>query len=99
MEMNDMVLISVDDHVCEPPNIFDNQLSGDLLASAPKNLTDQNGNNYWTYQGNDRPLVGLNAVVGRPFGEYGMEPSSFSQLREGCYDVHARIDDMDVNGI
>ncbi|HMK86295.1 MAG TPA: amidohydrolase family protein [Steroidobacteraceae bacterium] len=99
MEMNNMVIVSADDHICEPPNMFDNQLSGELLASAPKNLTDRNGNNYWSYQGNVRPLIGLNAVVGRPFEEYGMEPSSFSQLREGCYDVHARVDDMDVNGI
>jgi predicted TIM-barrel fold metal-dependent hydrolase len=99
MQMNDMVLISADDHICEPPNMFDNQLSGELLASAPKNKTDRNGNNYWEYQGHIRPLTGLNAVVGRPFEEYGMEPSAFSQLRKGCYDVHARIDDMDVNGI
>jgi hypothetical protein len=28
MQMNDMVLISADDHICEPPNMFDNQLSG-----------------------------------------------------------------------
>src|ERR1700724_3000840 len=97
MPIDDMVLISADDHICEPPNMFDNQLSGALLASAPKNKTDRNGNNYWEYQGHIRPLTGLNAVVGRPFEEYGMEPSAFSQLRKGCYDVHARIDDMDVN--
>jgi len=36
MQMNDMVLISADDHICEPPNMFENQLSGALLASAPK---------------------------------------------------------------
>lgn len=99
MQMNDMVIISTDDHICEPPDLFNNQLSGELLASAPKNKTDKNGNNYWEYQGHIRGLIGLNAVVGRPFEEYGMEPSSFSQLRKGCYDVHARIDDMDVNGI
>ncbi len=99
MHMNDMLIISTDDHVCEPPNLFDNQLSGELLASAPKNKTDANGNNYWEYQGHIRGMIGLNAVVGRPFEEYGMEPSSFSQLRKGCYDVHARIDDMDVNGV
>jgi NAD(P)-dependent dehydrogenase (short-subunit alcohol dehydrogenase family) len=28
-----------------------------------------------------------------------MTSSDFSQLRKGCYDVHARIDDMDINGI
>ncbi|RJF91193.1 amidohydrolase family protein [Sphingomonas cavernae] len=99
MEMNDMVLISVDDHICEPPTLFDNQLSGDLLASAPRFNTDAHGKNFWSYQGSIRPSVGLNAVVGRPFEEYGMEPTSLDQLREGCYDVHARIDDMDVNGI
>ncbi|MCB2060830.1 MAG: amidohydrolase family protein [Novosphingobium sp.] len=99
MEMNDMVIVSVDDHICEPPNLFDNQLSGELLATAPKFLSDRNGKNFWSYQGYVRPSVGLNAVVGRPFDEYGMEPTSLDQLREGCYDVHARIDDMDVNGI
>ncbi|MET0179483.1 MAG: amidohydrolase family protein [Novosphingobium sp.] len=97
--MNDMVLISVDDHICEPPTMFDNQLSGDLLASAPKLRADAEGKNYWEYQGKKKPSIGLNAVVGRPFEEYGMEPTSLEQLRGGCYDVHQRIDDMDVNGI
>lgn len=79
--------------------MFDNQLAGDLLASAPKLTTDKQGKNYWEYQGHLRPSVGLNAVVGRPFEEYGMEPTSLDQLRDGCWDVHKRIEDMDVNGI
>jgi hypothetical protein len=29
-----------------------------LCDVAPKNLTDKNGNNYWSYQGHDRPLIG-----------------------------------------
>jgi len=97
--MNDMVIISVDDHICEPPGLFDQHLSGDALAKAPKLLTDQNGKNFWSYQGMNRPSVGLNAVVGRPLDEYGMEPNALDQLRKGCYDVHARIDDMNVNGL
>lgn len=99
MKMDDMVIISVDDHICEPPNLFDNHLSGELLKSAPKLLTDINGKNYWSYQGRQRPGIGLNAVVGRPPEEYGMEPNALEQMRKGCYDVHARIDDMNVNGI
>lgn len=99
MDMNDMVIISVDDHISEPPDLFKNHLSGDLLESAPKLVQDVNGKDYWTYQGVNFPSVGLNAVVGKPFEEYGMEPSSMDQLRLGVYDVHARIDDMDVNGI
>jgi len=99
MQKNDMVVISTDDHICEPPELFDNQLSGHLLETAPKLRTDPRGKNYWEYQGQVKASVGLNAVVGRPLDEYGMEPTSLEQLREGCYSVHARIDDMDVNGI
>jgi predicted TIM-barrel fold metal-dependent hydrolase len=99
MEMNDMLLISVDDHISEPPDLFENHLSGAELASAPVLKQDGNGRDYWFYQGIPFPCVGLNAVVGRPAEEYGMEPSALSQLRKGVYDVHARIDDMDVNGI
>ena len=99
MEMNDMVLISVDDHISEPPDLFDKHLSGDDLATAPKLMTNENGTNYWAYQGMQMPSVGLNAVVGRPLEEYGAEPTSLDQLREGCYDVDRRVDDMNVNGI
>ncbi len=99
MNMNDMVVISTDDHICEPGNLFDNQLSGEALATAPKLKTDKNGKNYWSYQGRNQPGIGLNAVVGRPLEEYGMEPNSIDQLRKGTYDVHARIDDMNVDGV
>jgi hypothetical protein len=99
VEMNDMVIISVDDHISEPPDLFKNHLTGADLESAPKLVTDVNGGEMWVYQGQQFPCVGLNAVVGRPFEEYGMEPTSLEQMRKGVYDVHARIEDMDVNGV
>jgi predicted TIM-barrel fold metal-dependent hydrolase len=99
MRMDDMVIVSVDDHISEPPGLFDKHVSGDLLASAPKLKRTEGGTDYWEYQGCKFPSVGLNAVVGRPPEEYGMEPTAIEQLREGVYDVHERIKDMDVNGI
>lgn len=99
MKMNDMVLISVDDHISEPPDMFKAHLSGADLRSAPTLHVAPNGTTYWEYQGLKMPSVGLNAVVGRPLDEYGMEPTSFEQLRKGCYDSQARVDDMNVNGI
>jgi len=99
MKMQDMVLISVDDHITEPGNVFDRHLSGEALATAPKLRIKQNGSNYWDYQGKKIQSVALNAVVGRPREEYGFEPTSLEQLRAGCYDVHARVGDMNVNGI
>lgn len=99
MDMNDMVIISVDDHITEPPDMFDKHLSKDDLATAPQFGTDENGKSFWTYQGMFMPSVGLNAVVGRPMEEYGMEPNSLEEMREGVYNVDARINDMNANGI
>ncbi|MDO6414461.1 amidohydrolase family protein [Sphingomonas sp. BIUV-7] len=99
MKMEDMVLISVDDHITEPGTMYDQHLSGEALATAPKLLTLADGTNLWEYQGKKIPSVGLNAVVGRPPEEYGMEPTSFEQLRAGCYDVHERVKDMNINGM
>jgi hypothetical protein len=45
------------------------------------------------------PTIGLNAVVGRPRSEYGMEPTTFDQLRPGTYDPKLRVDDMNANGV
>ncbi len=99
MNKDDMVIISVDDHITEPPDMFDKHLSGDALATAPKFGTDEHGKSFWTYQGMFMPSVGLNAVVGRPPEEYGMEPSSLEEMREGVYNVDERINDMNANGI
>jgi predicted TIM-barrel fold metal-dependent hydrolase len=97
--MNDLVIISVDDHISEPPGMFDKHLSGEALATAPQFKTNAQGANFWEYQGQKMPSIGLNAVVGRVREEYGMEPTAIDQLRKGVYDVHARIDDMNANGI
>ncbi len=99
MEMNDMVIVSVDDHITEPPDMFEKHLSKADLATAPQFGTDEKGKSFWTYQGMFMPSVGLNAVVGRPLEEYGMEPNSLEEMRKGVYNVDARIDDMNVNGI
>ena len=99
MKMEDMVIISVDDHITEPGTVFDNQLSGADYASAPKLKVKDTGANYWEYQGKKIQSVALNAVTGRVREEYGMEPTNLDQLRKGCWDVDARIGDMNVNGI
>jgi predicted TIM-barrel fold metal-dependent hydrolase len=53
----------------------------------------------WVYDGVELPNVGFNAVVGRPVSEYGFEPARFDEMRRGAWDIHARVADMDLNGI
>jgi len=96
--MDDMILVSVDDHVIEPPDAFIRHFPERLKSRAPV-IQTHDGVDVWMLEGNRYPTIGLNAVAGRPRSEYGMEPNSFSQLRQGTYDVKARIDDMNVNGV
>lgn len=99
MKMEDMILVSVDDHVCEPPDMFDNHVPAKWKDKAPRLQRKADGADVWVFDGNQIPNVGLNAVAGRPPEEYGMEPTALSQLRKGCYDVDARIGDMNANGM
>ena len=51
------------------------------------------------FEGAALPNVGLNAVAGRVPEEYGLDPLAFDEMRPGCYDIHERIRDMNVNGV
>jgi len=99
MDANDLILVSVDDHVVEPPDMFEQHLSPEWKARAPRVEKTPGGDDAWTFEGQQVPNIGLNAVVGRPKEEYGVEPTAFEQLRPGCYDHAARIDDMNANGV
>ena len=99
MRPEDLILVSVDDHVVEPADMFENHLSPEWKSQAPHVVHKSDGSDVWVFQGAQIPNIGLNAVVGRPPEEYGMEPTSFDQLRPGCYDVNERIRDMNANGV
>lgn len=99
MRVEDLVIVSVDDHIVEPPTMYDQHLSVQHRAIKPELRKDANGADYWLYEGKRTGSIGLNAVVGRMKEEYGCEPISFEQMRKGAWDIHARIDDMNANGI
>jgi len=97
--VEDLVLVSVDDHVVEPPNLFDNHLPAKWKEYAPKSVRKDSGIDVWVYEGNEIPNIGLNAVAGRPPEEYDIEPTSYEMMRAGCYDIHERVKDMNRNGV
>ncbi|MGH2683842.1 MAG: amidohydrolase family protein [Actinomycetota bacterium] len=92
-------IVSVDDHLIEPPDLFEGRMPSALAERAPKVVTLDNGRQAWEYESALYPNVGLNAVVGRPKDEWSMEPANFDEMRRGCWDIHARIVDMDTAGI
>ncbi len=99
MNVDDMILVSVDDHVVEPPDMFANHLPAKYKDLAPRVIEAEDGSDVWLYEGQELPNIGLNAVSGKPPEEYGIDPTTFAEMRPGCYDIAARIDDMNANGV
>jgi len=92
-------VISVDDHLIEPPDLFEGRLPASMAERAPRVVENDDGSQYWLYEGRRYPNVGLNAVAGRTRESWSMDPSRFDEMRPGCYDIDARVVDMDVNGV
>ena len=92
-------IISVDDHLIEPRDLFEGRLPAALADRAPRVVGLDGGAEAWKFEGRLYPNVGLNAVAGRPRDQWSMDPARFDEMRPGCYDIHARIADMDINGV
>jgi predicted TIM-barrel fold metal-dependent hydrolase len=99
MQVDDLIMVSVDDHVVEPPTLFEGRLSKKAAERAPFIKTLEGGRDIWMFEGSPLPNVGLNAVAGRVPEEYGLDALAFTEMRAGCYDIHERIRDMNVNGV
>lgn len=99
MRKEDMILISVDDHIVEPPDMFKNHLPKKYADDAPRLVHNPDGSDMWRFRDITIPNVALNAVAGRPKEEYGLEPQGLDEIRPGCYNVDERVKDMNAGGI
>ena len=98
-DLDDYILISVDDHLIEPPDLFVNHLPAKYLEAAPKLVRNEEGSDVWVFGQSVMETAALNAVAGRPQG--GVRPRAPEPRRgpAGCYDVHERVKDMDAGGV
>jgi predicted TIM-barrel fold metal-dependent hydrolase len=92
-------IISVDDHVVEPPHTFEGRIPRSLEEAAPRIVETPDGNEVWVFEGGRFTQAGTNAFAGRRRDNISLEPCRFDQMRPGCYQVDARVADMDVSGI
>ena len=84
MNKDDLILVSIDDHVVEPPDMFLKHVPAKYKAEAPIVVTDDKGVDQWIYQGRPQGVSGLNAVVSWPPEEWGRDPAGFAEMRPGC---------------
>ena len=70
------------------------------LDDVPKVVRNEHGVDEWVFQGEKTSTpFGMAATVGWPREEWGFNPGAFCELRPGCFDVHERVRDMNVNGV
>ena len=93
------MIVSVDDHLVEPADLFEGRVPAALADRAPRIEVDDDGDECWIFDGRRHAQIGLNAVVGRPKEEWSLEPARFDQMRRGCWDPEARLADMDLDGV
>ena len=80
MNKDDMILISVDDHIVEPPDMFKNHLPKKYLDDAPRLVHNPDGSDTWQFRDTVIPNVALNAVAGPAQG--GVRPRAAGPRRD-----------------
>jgi predicted TIM-barrel fold metal-dependent hydrolase len=100
---DDMQLISVDDHLVEPPSLWRDRLPRHYLDAGPRIVEEHIEGappaHVWMYEGRRYVQIGLNAVAGKEPAEFGTEPLRYSDMLPGCYEPKARVSDMDLDGV
>lgn len=92
-------VISVDDHLREPRDMFEGRLPAALQDRAPRRVDTPDGGEGWLFD--DRLLVdsGLENVVGLDPYTWDRPPVRDTEMRAGSYDIDARVKDMDLDGV
>jgi Predicted metal-dependent hydrolase of the TIM-barrel fold len=62
-------------------------------------IETEEGHQVWQIEGTPYFQVGFMCVAGRPREDHRFEPARFEEVRRGCWDIDARIKDMDIGGI
>jgi predicted TIM-barrel fold metal-dependent hydrolase len=110
---DDMQLVSVDDHLVEKPQLWQERLPQKFLEAGPRVIeadgteSDQygfgtkvpKGSQVWLLEGKVYAQLGLNAVAGKPRDQIGTEPLRFDDMIPGCLNADARVKDMDIDGV
>src|SRR5205809_116555 len=72
-------LFSADDHVIEHGRVWTDRIAARFRDAAPQ-VVEEDGREFWTYEGTRSAQMGLNAVAGKSADEYTPDPIRFSDM-------------------
>src|SRR5579859_743759 len=93
-------LVSVDDHVVEPPGVWRDRVPARYRDAAPRVVTEKDGTEVWVYQGiKGQTGSAMNATVHRSKEQISLDGLTYAEMAPGCWDPVARLEDMDTAGV
>ena len=93
-------LISSDNHVNEPRDLFISRFPEHLKDKAPRVIRGKDGGDGWSMTGAlPKRTYGLEAMAGFDRKDYRISGLRYEDLRPGNYDGCEHIKDMDLDGV
>jgi len=92
-------LVSVDDHLMEPPHTFVGRLPARLADRAPRVERGADGADHWLFEDARVPVPAADALQSWDATKWCVAAVSFDEVRPGAWDIAARVRDMDLAGI
>ena len=90
--------IDADGHVTEPPDLWQQYTDPTFRGRAPRFVTDADGTERVLVEDTERVFPASSGGFGGATS-FGQKPSGYLSGRKGGFDPHARIPDMDTDGI
>jgi predicted TIM-barrel fold metal-dependent hydrolase len=95
----DVKAVSVDDHIIEPPHLWQSRLPRRYREIGPRVVELDDGSQAWVFEdkvvrtvrGNTRTLPG--------FDDDPLGTARFDEMEPACYDPRARLASMDADGV
>ena len=99
--MDSYRVISSDDHVFEPPDLWTSQVESKFKGREPRIVRDDDGNDWWYCDGHSMLSAGGGSQTGMRFEEPEKlsRADKFENVRPGGYIPEEHIKDMDIDGL
>ena len=111
-------IVSVDDHVLEPPDVWTSRLPARYRDVGPRIVIEPKGDMalvdgawvetpgtgdemaaWWHYEDHRYQIKQMIAAAGLKPTEVTMQGVTYDEMRPGCFDPRARLDDMTANHV
>jgi predicted TIM-barrel fold metal-dependent hydrolase len=104
------LIVSVDDHIQEPAELWVTRIPDRYAAARPHIVRERFEQpssvgaesvwgDVWHYEDVRVPVLQAHVAAGMPPDDVETRPCTYEEMRPGCYDPVARLDDMDLDGV